>query len=273
MKTLALPLILMTLSNAAWSEPPSSSITSATISREAARAATKGAEDRFTGDVRVTSLFAGTSPMRATGGQVTFAPGARTAWHSHPLGQTLIVTAGTGRIQFWGGQIQEMKTGDVVTIPPDVRHWHGATPGSSMTHIAIQEAADGKTAEWMEKVTDEQYGVTASQKQEPKSTKNSRAQQLLGDISPKLADLTDDVLFGDVWERQGLSKRDRSLATVAALIALNRTDQLRSHLALGRQNGLSREEVAEIITHLAFYAGWPSAVSAVSVAKEVFQPK
>lgn len=154
-----------------------------------------------------------------------------------------------------------------------MKHWHGAAPGSSMTHIAIQEASEGKTADWGEKVTDEQYGITAAQKLELKSAKNSRAQQLLGDISPKLAELTDDVLFGDVWERQGLSKRDRSLATVSALIALNRVDQLRSHLALGRQNGLSREEIAEVITHLAFYAGWPSAVSAASVAKEVLQPK
>ena len=272
MKTLALPLILMTLSTAAWAEPSTVAAT-ASISREAARPVTKGTEDRFTGDVRVASLFVGAAPQRTTGGQVVFAAGARTAWHSHPLGQTLIVTAGTGRVQFWGGQIQEIKTGDVVTIPPGIKHWHGASPGSSMTHIAIQEASEGKTADWMEKVTDEQYGITAAQKSETKSARNSRAQQLLGDISPKLADLTDDVLFGDVWERQGLSKRDRSLATVSALIALNRADQLRSHLALGRQNGLSREEIAEVITQLAFYAGWPSAVSAVSVAKEVFQPK
>lgn len=273
MKTLALPLILMTLSTTTWAEPLSSSVTFAAISREATRSITKGTEDRFTGDVRVVSLFVGASPTRATGGQVTFAAGARTAWHSHPLGQTLIVTAGTGRIQFWGGPIQEIKTGDVVTIPPGIKHWHGASAGSSMTHIAIQESSEGKTADWMEKVTDEQYGITAVQKQESKTAKNSRAQQLLGDISPKLADLTDDVLFGDVWERPGLSKRDRSLATVSALIALNRADQLRSHLALGRQNGLSREEIAEAITHLAFYAGWPSAITAASVAKEVLQSK
>ena len=99
----------------------------------------------------------------------------------------------------------------------------------------------------------------------------SRAQQLMGDIAPKLAALTDDVLYGDIWERPELSKRDRSLVTVAALIALNRPDQLRSHLALARQNGVTEEELVETITHLAFYAGWPNSVTAVSVAKEVFQ--
>ena len=99
----------------------------------------------------------------------------------------------------------------------------------------------------------------------------SRAQQLMGDIAPKMAELTDDVLYGDIWERPELSKRDRSLVTVAALIALNRPDQLRSHLALARQNGVTEEELVETITHLAFYAGWPNSVTAVSVAQEVFK--
>lgn len=99
------------------------------------------------------------------------------------------------------------------------------------------------------------------------------AQRLMGDIAPKLADLTDGVLFGDVWERPGLSKRDRSLVTVAALIAMNRPDQLRSHLVRARENGVTQDELVEAITHLAFYAGWPSAVTAVGVAREVFQKK
>jgi 4-carboxymuconolactone decarboxylase len=282
MKTLVLPLIAITLAANSWgastqnqdssTRSGSSPSVSASISREASRSTSKGAEDRFTGNVRVVSLFPANAPSSATGGQVTFEPGARTAWHVHPVGQTLIVTSGTGRVQFRDGPIQEIKPGDVVWIPPGQKHWHGAARGTPMTHIAIQESRDGKTAEWFEKVTDEQYGM-ADAKAAPVPAKNSRAQQLLGDVSPKLADLTDEVLFGDVWERPGLSKRDRSLATVSALIALNRADQLRSHLALGRQNCLTREEIAEVITHLAFYAGWPSAVSAVSVTKEVFQPK
>jgi 4-carboxymuconolactone decarboxylase len=104
----------------------------------------------------------------------------------------------------------------------------------------------------------------------PAPTPPSRAQQLFGDIAPKFAELTDTVLFGDVWARPGLSPRDRSLATVSALIALNRPDQLRSHLALARQNGLTQAELVEVITHLAFYAGWPCAATAVAVAREVF---
>ena len=101
----------------------------------------------------------------------------------------------------------------------------------------------------------------------------TRAQQLMGDIAPKLADLTDSVLFGDVWARPQLSRRDRSLVTVSALIAMNRPDQLRSHLALARQNGLTEEELVEAITHLAFYSGWPNAIGAVSVARDVFAKK
>ena len=103
------------------------------------------------------------------------------------------------------------------------------------------------------------------------STQQTRAQQLMGDIAPKLAELTDNVLFGDVWARPGLSRRDRSLVTVSALIALNRPDQLRSHIALARQNGVEEEEIVEAITQLAFYAGWPNAIAAVSVAREVFK--
>jgi 4-carboxymuconolactone decarboxylase len=103
------------------------------------------------------------------------------------------------------------------------------------------------------------------------SAAKTPAQRLMGDIAPKLADLTDSVLFGDVWERLQLSKRDRSLVTISALIALNRPDQLRPHIIRARENGVTQEEVIETITHLAFYAGWPNAVTAVSVAKEVFQ--
>ena len=245
---------------------------SAVISREAARPVTQGTNERFTGTARIISLFTANAPSRVTGGQVSFEPGARTAWHSHPLGQTLIVTSGTGRIRFWGGVIQEIRTGDVVSIPPATKHWHGASPGSSMTHIAIQEQAEGKSADWHEKVTDEEYGIVASAPSTAPD-KNSRAQQLFGEIAPKFSELTDKVLYADVWERAGLSKRDRSLITVSALIALNRPDQLRSHIELASKHGLTREELAEAITHLAFYSGWPSSVSAATIAKEVLPPK
>jgi 4-carboxymuconolactone decarboxylase len=106
---------------------------------------------------------------------------------------------------------------------------------------------------------------------ETAGTKHSRAQELMGTTAPKLAELTDSVLYGDIWERPGLSKRDRSLVTIAALIALNRPDQLQSHIKLGLQNGLTKDEIVETITHMAFYSGWPSAVSAVAVAKDIFE--
>jgi quercetin dioxygenase-like cupin family protein len=117
----------------------------------------KGSADYFTGNVRIDPLFQANDPGRAVGASVTFEPGARTAWHTHPLGQTLIVTAGCGLVQRWGDQIEEIHPGDVVWIPPGEKHWHGATATTAMTHIAIQEQLDGKTADWMEKVSDEQY--------------------------------------------------------------------------------------------------------------------
>lgn len=280
MKKFALPLILTALATSLWAAPPqdngspagTSAVPSASITREASRVASKGPEDRFTGNVRIVYLFPANAPARATGGQVTFDAGARTAWHAHPVGQTLIVTAGTGRVRFWGGPIQEIKPGDVVWIPPGQKHWHGAAPGSPMTHLSVQEQLDGKTAEWFERVTDEQYGIPATVAP-PVVNKNSRAQQLFGEIAPKFAELTDNVLYADVWERQGLSKRDRSLITVSALIAMNRPDQLRSHFGLARQNGLTTEELSEAITHLAFYSGWPSSVTAATIAKDVLLPK
>jgi 4-carboxymuconolactone decarboxylase len=205
---------------------------------------------------------------------VSFSPGARTAWHSHPLGQTLVVTAGIGRIQCWGGPVEQIQVGDVVHIPALVKHWHGAAPDSAMTHIAITEAQDGKSAEWMEQVSDTQYAAAPVPATGAPSTSPSQGRQLFGDIAPKFGQLTDEVLFGDVWARPGLSPRDRSLATVSALIAMNRPDQLRGHLARARENGLSDSELIEVTTHLAFYAGWPNAVTAIGVAREVFkQPR
>jgi 4-carboxymuconolactone decarboxylase len=231
--------------------------------------------DNFTGSVGVEPLLEATEPSRLTGGRVTFAAGARTNWHTHPFGQTLIVTAGVGWVQQWGGQTQEIRPGDVVRIPPNQKHWHGASANAAMTHIALTEQLpDGKRTEWMEKVSDAQYTAPPRATPDGVSTQQPRpSQRAIGDFSPKLAQITDDVLYGDIWERPQLSKRDRSLATVAALIAMNRPDQLRSHLARARDNGLTQEELIETITHMAFYAGWPNAISAIAVAKEVFEKK
>ena len=223
----------------------------------------------FTGKAIVAPLFPAEAPSEATAAYVTFEPGARTDWHSHPVGQHLAVTRGSGYIQFWGGERKKIGQGDVVWIPPGIKHWHGATPDNSFTHLAVQEHLAGKTAEWMEKVTDEQYGMP---KQLPASpAQPSRAQQLMGETAPKLAELTDQVLYNDIWERPELSKRERSLITVSALIALNRPDQLRSHMSLALKNGVTQSELSEAITHLAFYTGWPSAVTAVGIAKDVFK--
>jgi 4-carboxymuconolactone decarboxylase len=241
------------------------------ITRGGAQPPRPAPADSFTGSARVDSSFQASAPARVSGARVTFEAGARTAWHAHPFGQTLIVTAGTGRVQRWGDPVEEIRQGDIVWIPPGVKHWHGAAPNSSMTHIAITEQLDGKTVEWMEKVSDEQYGAPLRGQAASSAGPRPRPSQgAIGDFAPKLAEITDEVLYGDVWERPELSKRDRSLATVAALIALNRPDQLRSHLRIARQNGLTQEELIEAITHLAFYAGWPSAVTAIGVAKEVF---
>jgi 4-carboxymuconolactone decarboxylase len=245
------------------------------IMRSGSQPTRQAPAENFTGSVRVDPLFQANAPARATGSFVTFELGARTAWHSHPLGQILIVTAGTGRVQRWGDPVEEIHQGDVVWIPPGQKHWHGAAPKSSLAHIAIVEQLDGKSVDWMEKVSDAQYAapVAVQGSSTDAGGKPRPSQGPIGDFAPKLAELTDDVLYGDVWERPQLSKRDRSLVTVAALIALNRPEQLRSHLTRARENGVTQEELIETITHLAFYCGWPNAVNAINVAKEVFERK
>jgi quercetin dioxygenase-like cupin family protein len=127
------------------------------IKRSGSQPSIKGPEDWFTGNVRIDPLFSANSSARAGGACVTFEPGARTAWHSHPLGQTLIVTAGCGQVQRWGGPIEQIRPGDVVWFPPEEKHWHGATPTTAMTHIAIQEYLNDKVVDWMEKVSDKQF--------------------------------------------------------------------------------------------------------------------
>ena len=128
------------------------------IKRSGSQPSGKGSAEYFTGAVRIDPLLSPPDPARVAGALVTFEPGARTAWHTHPLGQTLIITMGWGWVQVEGGPKEEVLPGDVVWFPPGVRHWHGATATQGMTHIAISEALDGKTVDWMEKVTDQQYG-------------------------------------------------------------------------------------------------------------------
>jgi len=270
----AIAISLCTLASGAYGQTSKDQAT-IRIMRSGSQPSRQGPAENFTGSARVDPLFQANAPARASSSLITFEPGARTAWHTHPLGQILIVTAGTGRVQRWGDPVEEIRQGDVVWIPPGQKHWHGAAPNSSMAHIAIVEALDAKTVDWMEKVSDAQYGVPvdAQGASTNAGAKPRPSQGPIGNFAPKLAELTDDVLYGDMWERPQLSKRDRSLVTVAALVALNRPEQLRSHLIKARENGVTQEELIETITHLAFYCGWPNAVNAINVAKEVFDKK
>ena len=152
MRLLAATIASLLLASASLSQMPE-----LVIQRAGSQPSTKGPADRFTGAVRVDPLFPARDPGRTSAGSVTFEPGSRSAWHTHPLGQILIVTSGVGRVQQWGGAVQEIRPGDVVWIPPAVKHWHGAAPTTAMTHIAIQEALNGRVVDWMEKVGDDQY--------------------------------------------------------------------------------------------------------------------
>ncbi len=134
------------------------------ITRAGSQPSSKGPAEYFTGTVRLDPLFQAPDPARARGASVTFEPGARTAWHKHPLGQTLIVTAGVGRVQRWGGPVEEIRPGDVIWFSPDEKHWHGASPTTAMTHIAIQEQLDGQVVVWMEHVSDEHYEARSTSK-------------------------------------------------------------------------------------------------------------
>jgi len=166
LKLIAAILVSMLAANVASGQTASSDASQAApvqdsktirIARSESLQSNKGSDQFFTGSVQVQQLFPGHDPARTSGGRVTFEPGARSAWHTHPLGQILIMTDGTGWIQQWGGPIEEIRKGDVIWIPPGVKHWHGATPTTAMTHIAIQEQLNGKAVKWLEKVTDEQY--------------------------------------------------------------------------------------------------------------------
>ena len=129
------------------------------IKRSGSQASSRGPAEYFTGTVRVDPLFQAPDPARVNGASVTFEPGARTAWHTHPLGQTLVVTTGFGRAQRWGGPVEEIRPGDVIWFAPGEKHWHGATAATAMSHIAVQEKLDGSPVTWMEQVSDEQYGA------------------------------------------------------------------------------------------------------------------
>jgi 4-carboxymuconolactone decarboxylase len=240
------------------------------IMRSGSQPSRTGPAEYFTGSVRVDPLFQAKDPARASGSSVTFEPGARSAWHTHPLGQTLIVTAGTGWVQQAGGEKQEIKPGDVIWTPPGVKHWHGATAIDRMTHIAIQESLDGKNVAWMEKVSEEQYKMTSTNKSDAVAPVQRSEDVRM--VAPALERYTAGAL-ADLWKRPGLSARDRSLITVSVLIARKQSTELSAHLNQALDNGVKASEISEVITHLAFYSGWTNAMAAVAIAKDVFRAR
>jgi len=225
-----------------------------------ARPSEVGSPQFFTGHVVIDPLVPATDHTRATGFHVNFAPGSRSAWHSHPAGQFLIVTSGTGWVQERGGERRQINPGDVIWTPPGVEHWHGAAGETSMSHIALQELVDGSAVEWLEHVTEEQYRSGASSggagSNDPPSVSTPDD---LGAVSPALERYRRDVLMGDLWQRPDLSPRDRSIVTLSALIARELSAELQDHVELALENGVRPAEISEIVTHLAFYAGWGNA--------------
>jgi 4-carboxymuconolactone decarboxylase len=243
------------------------------VTRNGSQASRKGPEQFFTGSVRIDPLFQRNDPSHTSAAYVTFEPGARSAWHTHPLGQTLIVTAGTGWVQRWGDQAQEIRPGDVVWIPPGQKHWHGASPTTGMTHLAIQGAVNETNVEWMEKVSDEQYVAAAKEKTMVTPEYGAPPTTLTPDDVRSVAPAIEKYAQGPVaelWKRPGLSRRDRGLVTVAALIARGLTAEMPRHFDLALDDGVKPGEMSELITHLAFYSGWANAMSAVAIAKDVF---
>jgi 4-carboxymuconolactone decarboxylase len=283
------PTIVAMLATIALLASASTEAQTLVISRAGTRPVRPAPAQNFTGTAQIEMLFEAVDPSHSSGGSVTFEPGARTAWHSHPGGQILIVTAGTGRVQRWGEPIEEVRAGDVVRIPPGQKHWHGASPRASMTHIAITEPRDGTAVVWMEAPSDAQYNgapsasggrASTSQPQSPSAPQppspnaqpapNRPSGPLQQRLAPGLAALTDDVLYGDVWRRPELSPRDRSLVTVSVLIATGKPAQLAGHLGRAFDNGVQPSEASGLLAHLAIYCGWPSVVSALEVYDQVY---
>jgi alkylhydroperoxidase/carboxymuconolactone decarboxylase family protein YurZ/quercetin dioxygenase-like cupin family protein len=222
--------------------------------------------DFFIGDTYLHMMILPESPHNTAVGNVTFSPGARNNWHTHDLGQFLFVTGGVGYYQEEGKPARRLNTGDVVNIPANVKHWHGAAPDNWFAHIAV---TPGET-QWLEALNDDTYNeaIAGSEIVTPRQTAGRNS---LGEFAPKFAEVNDDVLFGEIWSRElELSPRDRSMVTVTALISGGNFEQLAFHLNRGKQNGITKTEISEVITHLAFYVGWPKAWSAFNLAREIF---
>ncbi|GAB7532947.1 hypothetical protein PS3A_53630 [Pseudomonas sp. 3A(2025)] len=243
MKPLIGPLVALSLMAAEAGAQASSQIR---ISTAGSSPSVQGAEQHFTGKVRVDGLFKADAPARIGGGTVTFEPGARTAWHTHPLSQTLIVTAGLGYVQQQGGPRQEIRPGDIVWIPPQVRHWHGASATTAMTHIALAEVDNGKTVTWEQKVTDAEYNAASL----PAQAK---------DTAPPASNT--------------LSARQRAIPLIAAFMATGDIPKLNTALNQGLDAGLSISESREILVQLYAYVGFPRSLNALDELMKVVQAR
>ena len=210
-----------------------------TIGRAYSQPSSKGPAEYFTGNVTVTPLFPADASASYTGHYVTFEAGARSAWHTHPTGQRLIVTAGTGRTAEWGGRVREIKAGDVVWCPPGVKHWHGASPGTAMTHIALTGVVNDKAVEWLEKVTDAQYNAEA-----------------------RPMNMT-----------HALSTKQQSIIPIAAFTATGDQERLRTALNEGLEAGLTVNEIKEILVQMYAYAGFPRSLSGIQTFMAVMDER
>lgn len=231
----------------AASESTSESRTSQQISRAGSQASVAGPADYFTGRVRVDPLFPATDEINASGAYVSFEPGARSAWHTHPAGQRLVVVSGVGLTQEWGKPVQQIRPGDVIVCPPGVKHWHGAAPTSAMTHLAVTGTVEGKNVEWLEKVSEEQYGAAGVSM--PSTKPDAMA------VSPTL------------------SAKQQAIPLIAAAMATSNMPGLNTALNQGLDAGLTVSEAKEILVQLYAYSGFPRSLNALGELMQVVEAR
>src|SRR5215204_412829 len=236
---LAVPALVLSAIFAGRAQNVQAGKPSQTILRAGSQPSIKGPAENFTGNVTVTPLFPANASAPYSGAYVTFEAGARSAWHTHPAGQRLVVTAGVGRTAEWGGKVQEFKAGDTVWCPPGVKHWHGASPATAMTHIALTGTVNNKAVEWMEKVTDAQYNEGAR-------TMNTT---------------------------HALSAKQRSIIPIAAFTATGDQERLKTALAAGLEAGLTVNEIKEILVQMYAYAGFPRSLSGIQTFMAVMDER
>ncbi|UQI28776.1 carboxymuconolactone decarboxylase family protein [Pseudomonas bijieensis] len=217
------------------------------ISRAGSQASISGAADYFTGRVRVDPLFPATDEVNASGAYVSFEPGARSAWHTHPAGQRLVVISGVGLTQEWGRPVQQIHPGDVIICPPGVKHWHGAAPESAMTHLAVTGTVEGKSVEWMEKVSEAQYSAGET--------------------------LTLSVKPDAVTVSQTLTTKQQAIPLIAAAMATSNMPDLNAALNQGLDAGLTVSEAKEILVQLYAYSGFPRSLNALGELMKVVETR